>query len=136
MAIVGTYGTLVFECSRRRVHTFYDMKVDDTPRYAQHDVHLQIPILEFTGPGLTEVSFAMNLNSAYGSNPTSSLTMLRLYSKQGIVAPLLVGNKPVILGFNMWVLTKLGEAHNWFTRTGTLLGVIIDVSLKEYRVLQ
>jgi hypothetical protein len=135
MALIGTYGALTFECSRRRVHTFYDFKVSDNPRYAQHDVHLQTPILEFVGPGLTEVRFAMNLNRAYGVEPISSLTLLRLYSKAGVVAPLLIGNRPVILGFNLWVLTGIGEAHDWFSRTGSLQGVRVEVSLKEYRVL-
>jgi|AmaraimetP72IA01_FD_contig_21_4629414_length_695_multi_14_in_0_out_0_2 phage protein U len=135
MAIAGCYGTLVFECSRRKVHTFSDLKVENEARYATHDVHLQLPILEFTGPGLTEVTFNMNFNREWHSDPFVSMAILRTYCRQGFVAPLIVGNRPIILSFNLWVLTKVGEEHKWFMRDGTLFGASVEVSLKEYRVL-
>jgi hypothetical protein len=135
LAVLGCFGQLVFECSRRRVHTFSDLHVDDSPRWAQQDVHLQIPILEFTGPGLTAVSFKMNFNQQWNADPFASIAILRMYSKNGIVAPLLVGNRPIVAGFNLWAIDSLGEDHKWFTRGGTLQGAGIDVSLKQYRVL-
>jgi Phage P2 GpU len=136
MAILGAYGQLIFECSRRRVLTFDELSVTDSARYAQHDVHLQAPILEFCGPGLTEVSFTMNFNQMWNSDPHISLVVLRRYSKLGIVAPLLVGGKPIVLySPNLWVLTSLGETHKWFTREGDLSGASVNVSLKEYRLL-
>lgn len=135
MAIIGCYGALIFECSRRRVHTFDELKVDNSSRYTEHSVHLQLPILEFTGPGLFEVSFSMNLNKQWNADPFSSLALLRMYNRLGFVAPLLVGNRPITLGFNMWVITQIGEEHKWFTRQGTLQGASVNVSLKEYNLL-
>lgn len=135
MALVGCFGALIFECSRRRVHTFQDLKVTNTARYAQHDVHLQLPILEFTGPGLTEVSFSMNFNQQWNADPFISLSLLRMYCRVGAVAPLLVGNRPITISFNLWVVTNVGEDHKFFTRGGTLQGAQVDVSLKEYRLL-
>lgn len=135
MALIGAYGQLVFEVSRRRVHTFTDLEISDSPRFAEHDVHLEIPILEFTGPGLTEVNFAMNFNWAWNTNPMQSIEVVRGYSKGGIVAALLVGSKPVIRGANLWCLTGLGEHHTWHSRTGALQGATINVSLKQYRAL-
>lgn len=136
MAVVGCFGTLIFECSRRKVHIFDELTVDYESRYAQHDVHMQLPILEFTGPDLVEVNFTMNFNKQWNADPTASLIVLRTYVRQGLVAPLLVGHRPIIMGgFNLWVVTKLGEEHKWFMRDGTLQGVAVDVSLKEYRVL-
>jgi phage protein U len=134
MALLGIFGQLIFECSRRRVHTFDGLKVTNTSRFAQHDVHLELPILEYTGPGLTEVSFSMNFNQQWNADPFASLVMLRLYCKTGQVAPLIVGNRPIVLGFNLWVVNSVGEDHKWFTRSGTLQGASADVSLKEYRV--
>lgn len=135
MALVGCFGALIFECSRRRVHTFQDLKVSSAARYAQHDVHLQLPILEFTGPGLNEVSFSMNLNTQWNADPFISLGILRMYNRLGFVAPLLVGNRPITIGFNLWVVTNVSEDHKFFTRQGTLQGAQVDVSLKEYRLL-
>jgi hypothetical protein len=133
--MVGTFGLLLFEASRRRVQTFSDLTVSNSNRFAEHAVHLQMPILEFTGPGLTEVSFRMNFNRQWGSDPMAALMVLRAYVKNGFVAPLLVGMRPVTIGFNLFVCTGVGEEHKWFDARGTLFGAAVDVQLKEYRVL-
>ena len=133
--MIGTFGILLFECSRRRVHTFSDLNVLNQNRFAQHDVHLQMPILEFTGPGLTDISFKMNFNTEWGSDPTLSLLILRGYVQTGFVAPLLVGMRPITLGFNLFVCTQVSEEHKWFNSRGVLFGASVDVQLREYRVL-
>lgn len=135
MAILGTYAGMIFECSRRKVRTFHDFKVQNEARYATHDVHLEMPILEFTGPGLTEVSFSMNFNLEWNDDPFASLVLLRQLNKNGIVAPLLVGYRPIVLGFNLWALISVSEDHKWYTREGHLMGAGCDVTLKEYRVI-
>ena len=135
MALVGTFGALVFETSGFRVHTFSDLRVSTENRFAQHDVHLETPILEYVGPGLTEVVFNMNFNKQWGSDPIASLLILRTYLKGGIVSPLLVGMRPVTLGFNMFVCTSVSEDHRFFDAGGVLFGAAVDVQLREYRVL-
>jgi hypothetical protein len=133
--MIGTFGVLLFECSRRRVHTFSDLRVSNTNRFAEHQVHLQMPILEFTGPGLTSVSFRMNFNKKWNADPVGSLFVLRTYVRTGFVAPLLVGMRPVTLGFNLFVCNGVEEEHKWFDSHGVLFGASVDVSLKEYRLL-
>jgi phage protein U len=133
--MIGTFGALMFECSRRRVHTFSDLTVTNQSRWAQHDVHLEKPILEWIGPGLTEVGFKMNFNKEWGSDPFGSLMILRIYVNTGFFSPLLVGKKPIALGWNLWVVTDVSEEHKWFDRRGTLFGASVDVKLKEYRLI-
>ena len=135
MALVGTFGALLFECSGMRVHTFTDLSVSTQNRYAQHDVHLEMPILEYVGPGLADVEFAMNFNKQWGSDPIESLLILRAYLKWGFVAPLLVGLRPVTIGTNLFVCTRVGEEHKWFDGKGTLFGAAVTVALKEYRLM-
>jgi Phage P2 GpU len=135
MAIVGTFGGLLFECSGLRVHTFSDMHVSTENRFAQHDVHLEMPILEYVGPGLTDVEFAMNFNTQWGAEPTASLVILRAYLKWGFVAPLLVGLRPVTIGTNLFVCVRVGEEHKWFDGKGALFGASVVVGLKEYRLM-
>ena len=118
-----------------RVHTFSDLHVSTQNRFAQHDVHLETPILEYIGPGLSGVSFNMNFNSQWGSEPTASLTVLRTYLKSGFIAPLLVGMRPVTLGFNLFVCTQMDEEHKYFDAAGALFGAAVDVHLMEYRLL-
>lgn len=133
--MIGTFGILMFECSRRRVHTFSDLNFNNANRFAEHAVHLEMPVLEFVGPGLTEVTFRMNFNKQWGSDPFQSLLILRTYVKTGFVAPLLIGMRPAILPFNLFVCTQVGEEHKWFDSHGTLFGAAVDVQLREYRVL-
>lgn len=135
MALVGTFGVLIFEASAQRVHTFHDLTVSTENRFAQHDVHLEMPILEYTGPGLTEVNFSMNFNQQWGSDPIVSLLILRAYLKWGFVSPLIVGMRPVTIGFNLFVCTRVAEEHKFFNAEGELFGAAVDVTLKEYRLL-
>ncbi len=46
MALLGCYGVIVFEASRRRINTFTDFRVENKGRWTEHKVHLQMPILE------------------------------------------------------------------------------------------
>lgn len=133
--LLGMFGSLVFECSSRRVHSYEDLKVTNSSRYAQHDAHLELPILEYTGPNLSEVSFRMNFNTSWGSPPIPSIRQMRIYARDGLVSPLITGSLPSAVGFNLWVCTQLGEEHKWVDGRGLLFGASIDVSLKEYRVL-
>ena len=135
MALVGTFGVLVFETSGRRVHTFSDLAVSTENRFAQHDVHLETPVLEYIGPGLAEVSFTMNFNKQWGSDPIVSLLILRAYLKFGFISPLLVGMRPVTLGFNLFVCTRVAEEHKFFDSRGALFGAAVEVQLREYRLL-
>ena len=88
MALIGTFGALVFETSGFRVHTFSDLRVSTENRFAQHDVHLETPILEYVGPGLTDVVFSMNFNKQWGSDPIASLLILRTYLKARVLLAL------------------------------------------------
>lgn len=135
MALVGTFGVLLFECSGNRVHTFSDMTVATENRFAQHDVHLEMPILEYTGPGLSQVNFRMNFNKQWGSEPTVSLLILRAYLKWGFISPLLVGMRPITIGLNLFVCTSIGEELKWFDASGSLFGAAVDVTLREYRLM-
>ena len=49
MAIVGTWGDIVFSVSRRQIKTFDGLKWDSGAKYATHDRHLKDPLLEITG---------------------------------------------------------------------------------------
>jgi phage protein U len=135
--LLGGFGALIFECSSRRIHSYEDLKVNNSGRYAEHGVHLELPILEFTGPGLCEVSFKMNFNSSWGGgrSPETSLLLLRQYVRYGSVAPLVTGGKPVGMDFNLWVCTGTGEAHKYYDGRGQMFGAEVDVTLKEYRLI-
>lgn len=135
MALVGTFGVLIFETSGMRVHTFSDLAISTENRFAEHAVHLETPVLEYVGPGLAEVSFHMNFSKQWGSDPIISLLILRAYLKFGFISPLLVGMRPVTLGFNLFVCTRVAEEHKFFDSRGALFAAAAEVQLREYRLL-
>jgi hypothetical protein len=94
-----------------------------------------MPILEFTGPGLTQVSFRMTFCSSWNNDPFAMLSLLRLCMRTGVVAPLLLGNKPVSLDFNLFVLTSVSEEHKYYDAKGNMFWASANVTLKEYRLL-
>jgi hypothetical protein len=94
-----------------------------------------MPILEFTGPGITQVTFTMNFSKQWGSDPTASLLILKAYLKWGFISPLLVGMRPLTIGFNLFVCTSVAEEHKYFDGKGRLFGAAAEVQLKEYRLL-
>ena len=59
MAVVGTWGDIVFSVSRRQIKTFDGLKWDSGAKYATHDRHLKEPLLEFTGTEVESMSFTM-----------------------------------------------------------------------------
>ena len=48
MAVIGALGDIVFSVSRDKVNTIDDVKWETGVRFAEHDRHLKIPLLEFT----------------------------------------------------------------------------------------
>ena len=59
MAVIGALGDIVFSVSRNRINTIDDVKWETGVRYAQHDRHLKIPLLEFTGNSVDTISFSL-----------------------------------------------------------------------------
>ena len=74
---VGIFGKLPFLCSSAVTFTFKDLSVSRSVRWATHEVIGQKPVLEYIGPGLTEVSFNIQLSSTLGSASLSALIHLR-----------------------------------------------------------
>ena len=85
---VGIFGKLPFLCSSAVTFTFKDLSVSRSVRWATHEVIGKKPLLEYIGPGLTEVSFNIQLNSMLGTPPLAALIQLKkmLEKKQARVS--------------------------------------------------
>jgi phage protein U len=133
MALVGLYGSVMFMTGSYRTQTFYGMRRHYPSRYAEHEVHLQKPVTEYTGPGLVEIEFSMNLSTRWGLNPHLLLSQLQRYHGQAQAAALFVGGQFFGSGLSLFVITELDEQHKFFSRHGILIGAEVAVKLKEYQ---
>lgn len=79
---VGIFGKLPFLCSSAVTFTFKDLSVSRSARWATHEIIGKKPVLEYIGPGLTEVSFNIQLNSMLGTPPLTALIQLKKCSRR------------------------------------------------------
>lgn len=85
MAVVGTWGDIVFSVSRRQIKTFDGLKWDSGAKYATHDRHLKEPLLEFTGTEVESMSFTMFFSAYLGVNPIQEISKLLKAMRRGEV---------------------------------------------------
>lgn len=102
MAIVGTWGDIVFSVSRRQIKTFDGLKWDSGAKYATHDRHLKEPLLEFTGTEVESMSFTMFFSAYLGVNPIQEISKLLKAMRRGEVRRLIIG--PKAYGTGKWVI--------------------------------
>lgn len=133
MALVGIYGAVMFTTGSRLTQTFFDLRRRYTSRFAAHEVHLQKPCTEYTGPGLVEVEFSMNLSTRWGLNPNILLAQLHFYHERAQAALLFCGGRLLAPGLSLFVCTTLEEQHKYFSRNGALIAAEVAVKLQEYR---
>jgi Phage P2 GpU len=134
--ITGLYGTVVFGVLGRGAHAYYDLHRHSKARFSDHDIHLQKPVSERTGPGLVELDFMMNLSTRWGPNPHVMLAQLKLYHDNGIAALLWLGAKPAGPGMSLFTLRELDESHKFFSRTGIVIGCEVQVKMVEHQPFQ
>jgi phage protein U len=125
---IGTFGDVVFEASSRRVRTPDGIARKAEARLAEHAVCGRKPVLEYLGPGLTEVSFSMVFSAALGVDPTEELKTLRRLRDRGAAEDLIFGGVPQ----GRFVLASLDEEHRVVDGKGRLIVAVVQVTLKEY----
>lgn len=130
MAVIGTWGNVVFSVSRQQIRTFTGLKKSGAAKYATHDRHLKKTLLERTGTDAESLSFDMFFSAYLGVNPMNALAELESARDAGKVAPLIVGGRRI--GKSKWVLQSLSESFEEFGKGGSVTVAKASVSMKEY----
>lgn len=130
MAVIGTWGNVVFAVSRKEIKTFTGLKWDGGANYATHDRHLKEPLLEFTGTEVEGMTFSMFFSAFLGVNPMTEVTKLFAAMRKGEVNRLVIGTKAY--GKNKWVITKLSNSLERYDNRGNLLVAKVSVTMKSY----
>lgn len=130
MAIIGSWGDVVFAVSRKEVKTFTGLKWDSGAKYSTHDRHLKAPLLEFTGTDVESMTFSMFFSAFLGVNPMTEIAKLLTAMRKGEVHRLVIG--PKAYGTNKWVITKLSNSLERYDNRGNLLVAKVSVTMKSY----
>lgn len=132
MAVIGSYGEIVFEVSDKRKQTFRDFERNGSARWDNHAIHLLKPISEFNGPELEQISLVVTLKVEHGVNPVKQLEKLRKMRDTGKVASFILGGKPI--SQNDWKLQSMAETNQRIDNKGNIMGVDVSLQLEEYVV--
>lgn len=127
---IGTYGKRVFATFDRRILTFRDFAYTTTPRFAEHDIISNKPIMEYLGPGLDDITFSITLRADMGINVRTELEEWRKSAAVGSAERLIIGKTR--LGSSLWCIMGCSEAWGVVTNLGAIISASVDVTMREY----
>jgi phage protein U len=130
--MIGLYGPIFFQSGSTNLSTFDGLKKTVTARWGAHEVWMDKPMLEYSGPQLIEVNFTMELIKPFTVDPLATVILLEETMDLAIPYPLVIGMKPMGRGMSLFVLTSLSHQPKYFYRSGQWLGCSVEVQLKEY----
>ena len=126
---IGYVGEVIFNTSDSKILSFHDFKVNASGNWGEHKRNGKKSEYEFLGPSSKTVSFVIELDANYGVNPRDMLDILTKYVEDGLVSPLVIGNKKV---GDKWRLTKLSSSWSSIMSGGELIKASATVTLEEY----
>jgi len=131
MALIGSWGDLVFEVSDEKAKTYYELAQDSSGQWAEHKTINTAPLAEFLGPGLDQVKLKISFSLQVGVNPRDSYEDVRKKVRTGEYFPLILQGKP--LSMNFWYCERIsGESTLFAPDTGEIMWMEFTCSFKEY----
>ena len=131
MPDIGFYGPLVFEVSGIRARSFSEMSQKSSGRWAEHVPINSIPVSEFLGPGLDELSLKIIFTVMLGINPKEEYEQLRELIRKGEHHPLILQGIPV--SQNEWRCNEISAESTVFAPgDGKAMWMECELQFKEY----
>lgn len=125
--MIGTLGDTVFTVSTDRVFTFRGLSRSGAPRIEEHAVIGRKPVLEFSGPGLEQVTFSIRLDAFLGVNPMEEIKQIRSARDLGKIQSLVIAGEY----WGRWIIMSAEETHSRHDGSGRLIVADISITLKE-----
>ncbi|WGV57782.1 phage tail protein [Brevibacillus brevis] len=130
MAVIGSFGDLIFEVSADKIRTFDEFSRAASGRWTAHEIIGRKPISEFAGPALDTVSFKMRFDVRFGLNPKTEMDRLLALCREGRAETLIIGGTAI--GIYKWVITSVKQGWKHFDGAGRVLIGEVDVTMEEY----
>jgi phage protein U len=128
--MIGSLGDVVFEVSSELVKTFQDLQFQHSAKYAQHDIHGNVGLLEYTGRNPTTCGLKIRLDSALGIDPMKEIVLLYMMMRNGVAVSLILDGQPQ--GEGLWVIESFSEEWKVVGNTGKMIAAESSIQLKEY----
>ena len=125
---IGSFGDVEFVVSAQLVRTFRDYARTTKSRFAQHNLLLQKPKLEFLGEDLTEITFKIQLLKSLGVDVEYEADKLRWMCQKGADFPLVIGAEVI----GRFVVEKVQETAQVVDGNGNMIVEEMELTLKEY----
>lgn len=125
--MIGTFGDIVFTASREKVFTFDRLSRRGSANFARHDRLGAKPVLEFTGPGLDEISLTIRLSVALGVEPQDAIDRLVAAKDAGREKALIIGGRLI----GNYVITEITDTWDTVTARGRLIAASAALTLLE-----
>lgn len=132
MALIGTFGDIMFEVDMLNARIIKDYSRKISMRLAKHEIIGQKPLIEVLGEDLDEISFTMHLNSKLGIDPTKEFSKLQKICIGGQANYLILGMK--LVSENPFIIESLSQEIKVVNSIGETVISDINISLKEYPV--
>ncbi len=133
MGLIGYFGQEMFEVSSNQVYTpNTDIQTTTQPiLQTLQRIGLQ-PLIEAIAAGLDTITFSITVSALLGINPRAKLDFWRALAASMTPDVLVIGNKPVSINNNLWIVTNVQE--NWITldAQGNVIYGTISLTFSEY----
>lgn len=127
--IVGCLGDIVFSVSKDIIKTIRNVSWQSSATIQAHKRHMDVDLPEFTGVSLDSFTFNIRLSKFLGvSDPTSDVSRLRMYQRNGIALSLVIGEK----SYGRWLVSKYKITVEHYDKNGNIVTADISVDLTEY----
>lgn len=134
MAVIGSYGKVVFEVSDSTARSFDNGFQHETgARLESIDIIGKEPRVTFSGPDTESISFNLKLVYFLGVDPRTEYENLRSLCRSGIASSFVIGGKPVGEPGVLWLIEKLSANYTHFGPSGLPLIIEVSVTLKRYK---
>ncbi|HEY3376574.1 MAG TPA: phage tail protein [Armatimonadota bacterium] len=132
MAIVGTFGDIVFEVSRQRARSFDTLQHDAGMRLEIQEVIGRDPLVSICGPESETVALTITLALQLGVDPQKEYDRLYAIMRAGNASPLVLAGRPFGGSGCRWIIEKLPATHKQFGAQGRTVWMDVAMTLRKY----
>lgn len=132
MAVIGSYGQVVFEVSSRRAASFEGFNHKAGARLDTTEIVGREPIVQFLGPGEQTVAFNLRLSTDLGVDPRSEYESLDQMRAAGQASGLVLGGRPFGGSDVRWLIEDISADYTQWNGDGSPRWIDVAVSLRKY----
>lgn len=126
--MIGTFGEdIVFAVGGGQALTFDGLSRRSPASFARHARAGAKPVLEFTGPDLSEIGFTMHLSLSLGVDPKTTIDRLMALKDAGEEKQLIIGGSLI----GAYVITEIADTWAAVSGHGIVTEATVAVTLLE-----